>query len=39
MILNQLHITQEDSVQYFDLKDIFEFPDVMVSADNDVPSL
>ena len=38
--LNQLHPTQEDAVQYIDLNDIFEFPDVMVSAkDDDVPSL
>ena len=38
--LNQLHPTQEDAVQYIDLNDIFEFPDVMVSAeDDDVPRL
>ena len=30
--LNQLHLTQEDAVQYIDLDDIFEFPNVMVSA-------
>ena len=36
--LNQLHLAQED-VQYIDLNDIFDFPDVMVSADNDMPSL
>ena len=38
--LNQLHLTQEDAVQYIDLNDIIEFPDVMLSADNDdIPSL
>ena len=36
--LNQLHLTQEDA-QYMDLNDIFDFPDVMVSADDDMPSL
>ena len=36
--LNQLHLTQEDA-QYMDLNDIFDFPDVMVSADHDMPSL
>ena len=36
--LNQLHITQED-VQYIDLNDIFDIPDVMVSADDDMPNL
>ena len=36
--LNQLYLTQED-VQYIDLSDIFDFPDVMVSADDDIPSL
>ena len=36
--LNQLHPTQED-MQYMDLNDIFDFPDVMVSADDDMPSL
>ena len=36
--LNQLHLTQED-VQYIDLSDIFNFLDVMVSADDDMPSL
>ena len=38
--LNLLHLTPEDAPQYIDLKDIFEFPDFMVSAsDDDVPSL
>ena len=36
--LNQLHLTQED-MQYVDLNDISDFPDVMVSADDDMPSL
>ena len=37
---NQLHLTWEDAMQYIDLNDIFDFPDVMVSAnDDDVPSL
>ena len=35
--LNQLHLTQED-VQYINLNDIFDFPDVMVSADDDMPN-
>ena len=25
--------------EYIDLNDIFDFPDVMVSADDDIPSL
>ena len=33
--LNQLHYTQEDATQYIDLNDIFEFPDVMMSANDD----
>ena len=38
--LTLLHLAQEDAMQYIDLDDIFEFPDVMVSAaDDDVPSL
>ena len=38
--LNQQHFTQEDAVQYIDLNDIFEFTDVMVSANNDdIPSM
>ena len=38
--LNPLHLTQEDALQYIDLNNIFEFPDVIVSAsDDDVPSL
>ena len=37
--LNLLHLAQEDSMQYIDLHDIFDFPDVMVSADDDMPSL
>ena len=38
--LNPLHLTQEDALQYIDLNNIFEFPDVIVSASNDiVPSL
>ena len=36
--LNQLHLTQED-VQYIDLSDILDFPDVMLPADDDMPSL
>ena len=37
--LNPLHLTQEEALQYIDLGDIFEFPDVVVSAsDDDVPS-
>ena len=39
-ILNLLHLTQEDSPQYIDLNDIFEFPDVITTAgDEDGPSL
>ena len=38
--LNQLHLAQEDAMQYIDLNDIFEFPYVVLSADNnDVHSL
>ena len=38
--LNQQHLAQEDAMQYIDLNDIFEFPDVMVSANNDeIPNL
>ena len=38
--LNPLHLTQEDAPQYIDLSDIFEFPNVIVTAsDEDVPSL
>ena len=38
--LNQLHHAQEDAMQYIDLNDIFEFSDVMMSANNDdAPSL
>ena len=38
--LNQLHLAQEDTVQYIDLNEIFELPDIMVSANNDdIPSL
>ena len=33
--LNLLHLTQGDAMQYIDLKDMFEFPDVMVSANDD----
>ena len=36
--LNQLHLTQEDA-KYIDLNGIFDFPEVMVSADDDMPSL
>ena len=36
--LNQQHLAQED-VQYIDPNDIFEFQDVMVYADDDMPSL
>ena len=35
-----LHLAQEDATQYIDFNDIFEFPDVMLSAEKDeVPSL
>ena len=38
--LNPLYLTPEDAPKYIDLDDIFEFPDVIVSASNDdVPSL
>ena len=37
--LNALHLPQEDNLQYIDLNDIFEFPVVIVSASDDVPSL
>ena len=38
--LNQSHLPQEDTLQYIDPNDIFEFPNVIVSASNDdVPSL
>ena len=36
--LNQLHPTQKDP-QYMDLNDIFDFPNVMVSHHDDMPSL
>ena len=36
--LNQLHLTKED-VQYIDLSDVLDFPDVMLPTDNDMPSL
>ena len=36
--LNQVHLAQE-AVQYIDLNDIFDFPDVIESADDDIPSL
>ena len=35
---NQVHPIQED-VEDMDLIDIFDFPDVIVSADDDMPSL
>ena len=35
--LNKLHLQEE--VQYMDLNDIFDFPDVMISADDDMLSL
>ena len=35
-----LHLTQEDAPQNIDINDIFDFPDVIVTAsDEDVPSL
>ena len=38
--LNQLNHTQEDAIQYIDLDELFDFPGVMVSTnDDDVPSL
>ena len=38
--LNLLHLTPEDTAQYIDLNDIFEFLDVVVSAsDDDILSL
>ena len=38
--LNLLHLTQENAPQYTDLNNTFEFPDVMMSAnDNNAPSL
>ena len=38
--LNLLHLTQDNAPQYIDLNDIFEFPDVIVTAsDEDVPRL
>ena len=38
--MNPLHPTQEEALQYIDLNNIFEFPNVIVSAsDDDVPSL
>ena len=36
--LHQLHLTQED-MKYMDLNDIFDFLDVMVTDDDDMPSL
>ena len=36
--LKQLHLTQED-MQCIDVNDIFDFPDVVVSADDNLPSL
>ena len=39
-ILHPLHLTQEEAPHNVDNSDIFEFPDVMVSADDDdAPSL
>ena len=38
--LKQLNYTQEDAVQYIDLNDIFDFPAVVLFAnDNHIPSL
>ena len=38
--LNPLHLAQKNTVQYIDHNDIFDFPDGMVSVDdNDVPSM
>ena len=36
--MNKSTSPQKD-VQYMDLSDIFDFPEIMVSADNDMPSL
>ena len=36
--LRQLHPTQED-MQYIALSDVSDFPDIMVSADDDMPSM
>ena len=36
--LNQLHPPQQN-MQHIGLNDIFDFPDVVVSADDDMPSL
>ena len=33
--LNQLHLAQEDTMQDIDINDIFEFPDVMISVNDD----
>ena len=38
--LNPSHLTQEEAMQYIDLSNIFEFPDVAIPAsDDNVPSL
>ena len=36
--LNWVHLTQED-MQHIDLSDILDFPDIMLPADDDMPSL
>ena len=35
--LNQSHLTQKD-MQYIDLSDILDFPDIMLPADDGMPS-
>ena len=38
--LNQLHLTQNDALQYMDLSNTFDFPDVITTASNeDIPNL
>ena len=38
--LNPLHLAQEDALQFMELNNMFEFPDIIVSASNDdVPSM
>ena len=40
MWFNQVHHAQKDAMQYIDLNDIFEFPDIMMSANDEyTPSL
>ena len=38
--LNQLHLTSNDTLQYMDLSDVFNFPDIITTTSNeDIPNL